>query len=192
MQKVLVDCFNAKQLFCGDNFTFGARAAGNVERLRELCAPLGIGVHIVPMAQYGGQTVSSTRIPRRAGGGPSRRRQRHARHTLRHRLARCPRQGHRQRKARHADAEPELPPPRPCSPARGVYLTRIYLDGQWRPAATGIGKRPTVDSSENAAVTCETFVPDFSGDVYGQQPVLEFHKYFCRCASSIRWTSWPR
>ena len=69
---------------------------------------------------------------------------------------------------------------------------RIYLDGQWRPAATGIGKRPTVDSSENAAVTCETFVPDFSGNVYGQQPVLEFHKYFCRCASSIRWTSWPR
>ena len=58
-------------------------------------------------------------------------------------------------------------------------LTRIYLDGQWRPAATGIGKRPTVDSSENAAVTCETFVPDFSGNVYGQQPVLEFHKYFC-------------
>ena len=62
VQKVLVDCFNAKQLFCGDNFTFGARAAGNVERLRELCTPLGIGVHIVPMAQYGGQTVSSTRI----------------------------------------------------------------------------------------------------------------------------------
>ena len=59
---MLVGCFNAKQLFCGDNFTFGARAAGNVERLRELCAPLGIGVHIVPMAQYGGQTVSSTRI----------------------------------------------------------------------------------------------------------------------------------
>ena len=62
VQKVLVGCFNAKQLFCGDNFTFGARAAGNVERLRELCAPLGIGVHIVPMAQYSGQTVSSTRI----------------------------------------------------------------------------------------------------------------------------------
>ena len=22
-------------------------------------------------------------------------------------------------------------------------------------------------------------MPDFSGNVYGQQPVLEFHKYFC-------------
>ena len=53
------------------------------------------------------------------------------------------------------------------------------LDGQWRPAATGIGKRPTVDSSADAAVTCETFVPDYAGDIYGRQPVLEFHKYYC-------------
>ena len=22
-------------------------------------------------------------------------------------------------------------------------------------------------------------MPDFSGNIYGQQPVLEFHKYFC-------------
>ena len=157
VQKVLVDCFNAKQLFCGDNFTFGARAAGNVERLRELCAPLGIGVHIVPMAQYSGQTVSSTRIRAALEEG------------------------------RLDDANGKLSTPTlnqnypaaALQPCAGVYLTRIYLDGQWRPAATGIGKRPTVDSSENAAVTCETFVPDFSGNVYGQQPVLEFHKYFC-------------
>ena len=64
-------------------------------------------------------------------------------------------------------------------PCAGVYLTRIFLDGQWRPAATGIGKRPTVDSSADAAVTCETFVPDYAGDIYGRQPVLEFHKYYC-------------
>ena len=33
--------------------------------------------------------------------------------------------------------------------------------------------------SHSAAVTCETYVPDFSGDVYGQTPVLEFHRYLC-------------
>ena len=59
---VLVDCFHAKAVFCGDNFTFGARAAGNVELLEQLCSPHGITVDAVPMAQYGGQTVSSTRI----------------------------------------------------------------------------------------------------------------------------------
>ena len=40
-------------------------------------------------------------------------------------------------------------------------------------------KAPTVDSSANAAVTCETFVPDYVGNVYGQTPLLEFHKYLC-------------
>ena len=62
VNKILVECFAAKAVFCGDNFTFGAYAAGNVDRLKELCAPLGIAVTIVDRAQYGGQTVSSTRI----------------------------------------------------------------------------------------------------------------------------------
>ena len=62
VRKVLVECFGARAVFCGNNFTFGARAAGNVERLRALCDPLGISVQIVPMAQYGSQAVSSTRI----------------------------------------------------------------------------------------------------------------------------------
>lgn len=178
VQKVLVDCFNAKQLFCGDNFTFGARAAGNVERLRELCAPLGIGVHIVPMAQYGGQTVSSTRIRAALEEG----RLDDANAMLGTPYAIDWPVVHGKGIGSGKLGTPTLNQNYPAAalqPCAGVYLTRIYLDGQWRPAATGIGKRPTVDSSENAAVTCETFVPDFTGNVYGQQPVLEFHKYFC-------------
>lgn len=44
---IVRDC-NARALVCGENFTFGAKAAGNPERLRTLCAPLGaevIGAH---------------------------------------------------------------------------------------------------------------------------------------------------
>ena len=54
----------------------------------------------------------------------------------------------------------------------------LLIAGGW-PAATGIGRRPTVDDSTNAAVTCETYVPDFAGDLYGTAPVLEFHRYLC-------------
>ena len=178
VQKVLVDCFRARELFCGDNFTFGARAAGNVERLRALCAPLGIGVHIVPMAQYGGQTVSSTRIRAALEEG----RIADANAMLGAPYAIDWPVVHGKGIGSGKLGTPTLNqnyPTAALQPCAGVYLTRIYLDGQWMPAATGIGKRPTVDSSADAAVTCETFVPDFSGDVYGQQPVLEFHKYFC-------------
>mgnify|MGYP000165787627 CR=1 FL=1 len=31
----------------------------------------------------------------------------------------------------------------------------------------------------NAPVTCETYVPGYHGDTYGQTPVLEFHHYLC-------------
>lgn len=178
VQKVLVDCFRARELFCGDNFTFGARAAGNVERLRALCAPLGIGVHIVPMAQYGGQTVSSTRIRAALEEG----RIADANAMLGAPYAIDWPVVHGKGIGSGKLGTPTLNqnyPTAALQPCAGVYLTRIYLDGQWMPAATGIGKRPTVDTSADAAVTCETFVPDFSGDVYGQQPVLEFHKYYC-------------
>ena len=178
VQKVLVDCFRARELFCGDNFTFGARAAGNVEQLRALCAPLGIGVHIVPMAQYGGQTVSSTRIRAALEEG----RIADANAMLGAPYAIDWPVVHGKGIGSGKLGTPTLNqnyPTAALQPCTGVYLTRIYLDGQWMPAATGIGKRPTVDSSADAAVTCETFVPDFSGNVYGQQPVLEFHKYYC-------------
>ena len=178
VQKVLVDCFRARELFCGDNFTFGARAAGNVEQLCALCAPLGIGVHIVPMAQYGGQTVSSTRIRAALEEG----RIADANAMLGAPYAIDWPVVHGKGIGSGKLGTPTLNQNYPAAalqPCAGVYLTRSYLDGQWMPAATGSGKRPTVDSSADAAVTCETFVPDFSGDVYGQQPVLEFHKYYC-------------
>lgn len=51
-------------------------------------------------------------------------------------------------------------------PRQGVYVTRVLLDGVWRPSATGLGTRPTVNGD---GVTCETFIPDFSGDIYGDR-----------------------
>ena len=62
-------------------------------------------------------------------------------------------------------------------PGSGVYLTRIRLAGRWWPAATGIGPRPTVDVP-GAPVSCETWVPGFAGDVYGQAPLLEFGRFY--------------
>ena len=48
----IVENCHARALFCGENFTFGAKAAGTPELLRTLCAPLGVEVVVVPMAQF--------------------------------------------------------------------------------------------------------------------------------------------
>ena len=65
---IVQDC-HAKALFCGENFTFGAKAAGTPELLKELCAPLGVEVVVVPMAQFEEKPVSSTRIRTALEGG---------------------------------------------------------------------------------------------------------------------------
>lgn len=178
VRRVLGECFRAKAVFCGDNFTFGARAAGNTELLQTLCAPLGITVNIVPMAQYGGQTVSSTRIRAALEEG----RLDDANAMLGRPYAIDWPVTHGKGIGSSRLGTPTLNQNYPADalqPCTGVYLTRIRLQGRWYPAATGLGRRPTVDSSANAAVTCETYVPDFSGDLYGQSPLLEFHKYLC-------------
>lgn len=178
VQKVLVDCFHAKAVFCGKNFTFGARAAGNVEMLHTLCEPRGISVHIVPMAQYGAQAVSSTRI--RAALEEGRLDDANAMLGAPYAIDWTVTHGKGVGSSRlGTPTVNQNYPPDALQPCTGVYLTRIRLGDRWWPAATGIGRRPTVDDSANAAVTCETYVPDFSGDLYGQNPVLEFHRYLC-------------
>lgn len=178
VQKVLVECFHAKAVFCGNNFTFGARAVGNVEMLHALCEPRGIAVHIVPMAQYGAQAVSSTRI--RAALEEGRLDDANAMLGAPYAIDWTVTHGKGVGTSRlGTPTVNQNYPPDALQPCAGVYLTRIHLQDRWWPAATGIGKRPTVDDSANAAVTCETYVPDFSGNLYGQNPVLEFHRYLC-------------
>lgn len=177
VEKVLVQCFCARAVFCGDNFTFGARASGNVTLLQQLCAEHGIETHVVQMARYQGETVSSTRI-------------RAALEECRIEDANCMlgepysidwQVQHGKHVGTSRLGTPTINqnyPSGALEPGCGVYLTRIQIGGQWYPAATGIGRRPTVDQA-GAPITCETYVPGFSGDVYGQMPRLEFHKYLC-------------
>ena len=128
----IVENCHARALFCGENFTFGAKAAGTPELLRTLCAPLGVEVVVVPMAQFEEKPVSSTIN--------------------------------------------QLYPQGFQMPRSGIYITRTCINGVWYPSATGLGSRPTVND-DATKVTCETFIPGFSGNLYGTDPVVEFHAY---------------
>ena len=174
---LVADC-RARAFFCGENFTFGARAAGDPALLQKLCQPLGVEVHILPMAQFEGRPVSSTRIRAALEEG----RLDDANAMLGAPYAIDWQVTHGKGIGSSRLGTPTVNqnyPPDALQPCTGVYLTRIRLEDRWWPAATGIGRRPTVDDSAKAAVTCETYVPDFSGDLYGQAPVLEFHRYLC-------------
>ena len=96
----IVENCHARALFCGENFTFGAKAAGTPELLRTLCAPLGVEVVVVPMAQFEEKPVSSTRIRGRAGAHP-----------------------------RGAHHQPAVPAGLPDAPQRHLYHPHLYQRG---------------------------------------------------------------
>ena len=57
----------------------------------------------------------------------------------------------------------------------GVYAVIAKARGGRYLGVTNIGRRPTVD--EDAHRTIETYLLDFSEDIYGEELELELHQY---------------
>ncbi len=60
-------------------------------------------------------------------------------------------------------------------PEDGVYATRILIGDVVYTSVTNIGRRPTVD--DESYITVETHIIDFDREIYGEQAVLELHKF---------------
>ena len=59
-------------------------------------------------------------------------------------------------------------------PRFGVYACKAKVQGQWYPAVTNVGCRPTVGGK---TVTVEPWLLGFEGDIYGETLCLEFYKF---------------
>lgn len=60
----------------------------------------------------------------------------------------------------------------PCS---GVYATRLRIGDRVFDSITNIGPRPSVDQNED--ITVETYIFDFSEEIYGQTVSLEVCRF---------------
>ncbi len=170
---IVQDC-HARALFCGENFTFGVKAAGTPELLKKLCEPLGVEVVVVPMTQFEEKPVSSTRIRTALEGGdiPAA----NAMLGMPYAIRFAVQHGAGLGRTLGVPTINQIYPEGFQMPRFGIYITRTKIGDTWYPSATGLGTRPTVNSDESK-VTCETFIPGFSGDLYGTDPVVEFHAY---------------
>lgn len=174
VELVLQRALNAKAVFCGDNFTFGKKAAGNVDTLRALCEARGIRAVQVEMARWQGEKVSSSRIRAalEAGDMPAANAMLGRPYTIDFEV----------RHGRGLGRTLDMPTINQVFPAgfqlprQGVYATRALVEGRWLPSVTGLGSRPTVND-DASDVTCETFIPGFSGQVYGQRVPVAFLRY---------------
>ncbi len=172
----LIDTLGARAVVCGENFTFGAKAAGNVALLQSLCAARNVQVLVVPLAEYEGVVVSSTRIRAALSAGdiPAVNAMLGAPYAIQFEVA----HGKGLGKTLGVPTINQIYPDGFQMPKFGIYITRTLIDGRWYPSATGLGTRPTVNQDESK-ITCETFIPNFKGDLYGAAPVLEFYQYLC-------------
>lgn len=62
LSRLLCECAGAVHVVCGQNYTFGQGGRGNVDTLRALCEPLGIGVSVVEDVTLDGVKISSSLI----------------------------------------------------------------------------------------------------------------------------------
>ncbi|HEX8100066.1 MAG TPA: bifunctional riboflavin kinase/FAD synthetase [Actinomycetota bacterium] len=167
--KVLVEGLGVGHAVVGANFTFGHKAMGNVELLRELGSSYGFSVEGVGLFEVGGRAVSSSSIrsallegdlewPTEALG---------RRFVLDGRVVRGAGRG-----AGLGFPTANLEVERGMLlPAEGVYAGKAFVRGDTYVAAINIGTNPTFGAEPLHA---EAFILDFAGDLIGQPMAIEF------------------
>ncbi len=173
VEDFLIGQLHAACLICGHDHRFGARAMGNPKRLREVCERMGVRCEVIPRVERRGAPVSSTRIRTLVATGDMET----ANALLGHPHCLTGRVVHGQGLGRDLGT-PTANVPMPdgiLQPAFGVYATRVAVEGRRYDAVTNVGVRPTVDGGDQ--VLCEPWLLDFSGDLYGQEIRIEFHRF---------------
>jgi riboflavin kinase/FMN adenylyltransferase len=162
LKDVVNERLHAKEVYLGKGFAFGHGREGNIDLLRQVSSNLGFFADEVPEVRLRGRRVSSSRIrelllqgrvnlARRMLGRP---------YGVEGQVIRGKERGHLL-----GFPTANLHPQNRVIPARGVYVTGSLIDGQWRRSVTNIGVRPTFGEETEPSV--ETFVLNWSGDLYG-------------------------
>lgn len=169
---ILVDRYQASHVVAGHDYHFGYMGQGDPEKLKALCAQLGIGCDIIGRVELDGVTVSSTHIRDLLARGEMEEACRYLGHP--HVLSGTVTHGKKLGRTIGIPTANLIPPAGILMPAFGVYATRVVTEEGSYPAVTNVGRRPTVDDGD--AVTVEPWILDFSGDLYGKTIRVEFYK----------------
>ena len=170
--RTLVEEYNAAGLVSGEDFRFGHKGEGNGEKLLAACRQARIPCIVIPQRNLGGIPISSTHIRSLIQMGFME----HAVHFLGHPHVLTGRvvHGHQLGRRLGMPTANLLLPEELVVPKLGVYACRCRVDGQFYAAVTNVGTRPTV---AGVGVTVESWILDYSGDLYDREITLEFLRF---------------
>lgn len=170
--KGLVGTLNIDAIICGFDYKFGRNAEGDAEILQNLCIENNIPVYVIPKTEANGEKISTTRIKTLLASGKIR----EANELLGEPYSITGKVV----KGRQVGREIGFPTANINVPKHkfrikcGVYKTHVVLNGVKYGAITNYGARPTFDLD---FVLTETFIKDFSDDIYGSVITVFFDDY---------------
>ncbi len=170
IQAVLKEQAHAIAAVCGFNYRFGKNGAGNADLLR---AHFGNAVLVKEEVLANGACVSSTRIRELLESGKPEA----AAHLLGRPFSLTSPVIHGKALGQKLGS-PTVNQQFPHGlliPRHGVYVTRCRISEKLFYGVTNVGLRPTVDQSSTA--NCETYLLNFSGDLYGTEIEVSFLKF---------------
>ncbi len=171
VENYLKGILDARFVAAGFNYRFGRGGKGDIGLLRQLGEPLGINVCEVPCVMAGGEPVSSTRIRSLISAGEM--------EEATACLGRPFTLSGKVVSGNHLGRELGVPtanlefPEELLLPQYGVYLTETRIDETWYPSMTNVGEKPSVERNHSGI---ENHLLEFSGDLYGRELEIRFHK----------------
>jgi riboflavin kinase/FMN adenylyltransferase len=171
IRDLLVKRLAVREVQVGEHFMFGRERGGNMEILRRIGDAAGFTVTGIADVTHAAAAISSTRIRNALleGDVASANALLGRAYAMDGLIAKGDRMG---RKIGFPTMN--LKPDNELYPKDGVYFTSVRIESFERtfPCVTNIGRRPTV--YEDFATTIESYILDFSSDVYGERVRLSF------------------
>ena len=172
--QTLIQEMDASWVVVGHDFRFGWKGEGTAQRLQDYCADLGLGCDIIPAVTLEGRVVSSTYIRELIENGDMERANQYLGHP--HTLVDTVHYGYRLGTKMGTPTINMRFPDGVLVPRYGVYAARAILDdGSEHMAVTNVGVRPTVSGEDRVSV--ESFILDYSGNLYDRQVRIEFFRF---------------
>ncbi|MGI6031742.1 MAG: bifunctional riboflavin kinase/FAD synthetase [Eubacteriales bacterium] len=170
VEKVLIDRLGARAVVAGFHYHFGKNGAGDADLLRRLCRQRGVECTIVQRIAQEGETISSTHIRELIEEGQIQQ----ANELLGHPyfvIAEVVRGKQFGRTIGFPTINQNIKE-HSIVIKKGVYITRVLIDGQWFLGITNVGRRPSVEA--NGRENIETYIFDVDADLYGRSLKVEF------------------
>lgn len=161
---ILYRRLRARFVAAGSDLSYGARGKGDFRLLSRIAQELGFETKEVNKIVMDGHVISSTRIRSLVKKG----RMEETARLLGRPYSITGRIVHGRKLGRRIGV-PTLnqePPTDKLLPPFGVYYSTVSVDGKQMRGMTNIGCKPTV--SDESRITVETYLYDFTGDLYGE------------------------